>query len=148
MGVQLMSASLAGSLKVLIESAGLGLSAYRDNASASVTGTAWVTITEGVSTTTVAIGDHGQADTLTELVQVDLWQPWRAAVSGDPAEDYTLADRLHAAIHGATLPDPPMLVRSCTVDSYPRFVEEDENLVHHAFTVRIARDRAPAVTSA
>lgn len=143
-----MSASLAGSLKVLIEASGLGLAAYRDDAGPSVTADTWVTIDEGVSNVTVPLGDHGADDAVVELVQVDLWQPWRAKASGDPAEDYTLADRLYLVLNGAVLPDPPMPVRGCTVDSYPRFVERDTNLVHHAFTVRIQRDPAPAVTSA
>lgn len=142
-----MAASLAGSVKQLIEAASLGLSAYRDDAGAAVTGPAWCTITEAISANTVRLGDDGSDDPITELLQVDLWQPWRAKQTGDPAEDYTLADRLYDTLHGAILPNPPMLVRSCTVDSYPRFVERDSNLVHHAFTVRIARDRAPAVTS-
>ena len=139
-----MAASLGGSLKHLIEASGLGLPVYRDDAGAAVTGPVWVTVTEGFSTNTVALGDAGDADAITDLLQADLWQPWRAKNPGDPAEDYTLADRLYGVIHGATLPNPPMLVRSCTVDSYPRFVERDSNLVHHAFTVRIARERASA----
>lgn len=143
-----MAASLAGSIKVLIEQAGLGLAAYRDDAGAAVTASSWVTISEAVSVNSVALGDHGLADAVTELVQVDLWQPWRAKSGGDPAEDYTLADRLYRVLHGAILPDPPMLVRSCTVDDFPRFVERDANLVHHAFTVRVQRDPVSAVTSA
>lgn len=143
-----MSASLAGSLKVLIEAAGLGLAAYRDDAGTAATGSAWVTISEGVSITPVRLGDDGSDDPITELVQIDLFQPWRAKNPGDPAEDYTLPDRLHDVLHGAELPDAPMPVRSCTVDSFTRFVERDSNLVHHAYTVRIQRDRAPAVTSA
>ena len=143
-----MSASLAGSIKVLIEAASLGLAAYRDDAGTAATDHTWVTITEGVSTNPVRLGDDGSDDPVTELVQVDLWQPWRAKTTGDPAEDYTLADRLYSVLHGAELPEPPMAVRSCKVDSYPRFVERDSNLVHHAYTVRIERDRAPAVTSA
>lgn len=143
-----MSASLGSSIKVLVEGAGLSLAVYRDDAGAAATASTWVTVSEGVSTTNVALGDHGAADAITELVQVDLYQPWRAKSSGDPAEDYTLADQLYGVLHGAVLPDPPMLVRSCTVDSYPRFVERESNLVHHAFTLRIERDRAPANTSA
>lgn len=137
-----MAASLGGAVKQLIEASGLGLSAYRDDAGTGVTGPAWCTIVEGVSTTPIALGDNSADDDLTDLIQVDLWQPWRALQSGDPAEDYTLADRLHSVLHGATLPDPPMPVRSCKVDSYPRFTEKDSNLVHHAFTVRIIRGPA------
>lgn len=139
-----MAASLSGSVKQLIESAGLGLAVYRDDAGASVTATTWATVSEAVSITTASLGDNGAADAVIELLQVDLYQPWRAENPGDPAEDYTLADLLYRVLHGALLPDPPMLVRSCKVDTYPRFTERDSNLVHHAFTLRIAREAASA----
>lgn len=139
------AASLSGALKQLIESADLGLAAYRDDAGANATGDRWVTITEGIVATTVRLGDGGPDDPVQELVQVDLWQPWRASAEGGPAEDYDLADQLHRTLHGATLTGP-VLVRSCMVDDVRRFVERDENLVHHAFTVRIERDRFPTPT--
>jgi hypothetical protein len=139
------AASLSGALKQLIESADLGVAAYRDDAGAAAVGSRWVTIAEDISTVTDRLGDDGADDPVTELVQVDLWQPWRATAEGGAAEDYDLADQLHRTLHGAAL-DAPMLVRSCKVDDVQRFVERDANLVHHAFTVRIRRDRFAAPT--
>lgn len=137
-----MAASLGGAIKQLIEGAGLGLSAYRDDLGPGTPPARYCTISEAVSVTTERLGDDGHDDSVTELVQVDLWQPWRAQAPGDPAEDFTLADRLHDALHGARLPGPPTLVRSCTVDSYLRMPpERDSNLVHHPFTLRIRRER-------
>lgn len=138
-----MAASISGSLKALIEAAGLGLAVFRDDAGSAATGTAWVTVAEALSVTRDRLGDEGAADALTELVQVDLWQPWRQdPVTGGPAEDYDLADQLFSVLHGAQLSDAPVLVRSCTVDSVVRLVERESNLVHHAFTVRLRREPA------
>lgn len=136
-----MAASLAGSLKALIEAGGLGIVAYRDTAGSNQTASKWVTIAEGVATTTERLDtDDGQP--VTELVQVDLWQPWRATTAGGAAEDYDLADQLCDLIDKAALPDPPVQVKSCTVDDCVRLPpEEDRNLVHHAITVRIRRER-------
>lgn len=136
-----MAASISGSLKTLIEAAGLGLAVFRDDAGAAATGSPWVTITEDISTTRDRLGDDGAADALTELVQVDLYQPWRAdPATGGAAENYALADDLLAVLNGAVLADAPMLVRSCTVDSRVRLVERESNLVHHAYTLRLRRE--------
>lgn len=137
-----VAASLSGALKQHIEAAGLGLAVYRDDAGTNVTDPKWVTVSEGIALTTDRLGDDGADDPVTELVQVDLFQPWRAGTDGGAAEDYTLADELHRSIHGAPLADAPMHVRSCKVDDVRRFVERDSNLVHHAFTLRIRRERS------
>lgn len=137
-----MAASLSGAIKQTIEGAGLGLAAYRDDAGTNVTDARWVTISEGIVITTRRLGDDGDDDPVTELVQIDLWQPWRSGPDGGAAEDYTLADRLEACLHGALLADAPMHVRSCKVDDCRRFVEKDRNLVHHALTLRIERERS------
>lgn len=136
-----MSASLGGALKQLIEGSGLGLAAYRDDAGKTTPAARWVTISEGIVKITERLGDDGADDPVTELIQVDLWQPWRAQVAGDPGEDYDLADQLERVLHGARLTGAPTAVRSCTVDDTVRLVERDSNLVHHAITVRIRRDR-------
>lgn len=137
-----MAASLSGAIKQHVEAAGLGLAVYRDSAGTNVTDPKWVTVSEGIVTTTRRLGDDGDDDPVTELVQVDLWQPWRAGPDGGAAEDYTLADELHRCLHGAPLADAPMQVRSCRVDDVRRLVEQDDrNLVHHAFTLRIERER-------
>lgn len=136
-----MSASLGGAIKTVVEAAGLGLAAYRDDAGKATTASKWVTISEGIVATTERLGDAGAADAVTELVQVDLWQPWRATGAGGAAEDYDLADQLARALHGARLTGAPTAVRSCTVDDVVRLVEREENLVHHAITLRIRRER-------
>lgn len=136
-----MAASLGGAIKQLIEGAGLGLSAYRDDLGPGTPPARYCTISEAVSVTTERLGDDGRDDPVTELVQVDLWQPWRAQAEGDPAEDYALPGRLYDALHGCRLTGAPTLVRSCTVDSMVRLVERDSNLVHHALTLRIRRER-------
>lgn len=136
-----MAASLSGALKQVIEAAGLGLPVFRDDAGKAHDLVRYVTISEGVSTTTERLStDHGD-DPVTELVQVDLWQPWRAEVDGAPAEAYDLPGQLHQVLHGARLTSAPTLVRSCTVDDVVRLLERDENTVHHAFTVRVRRER-------
>ena len=136
-----MSASLAGALKAHIEALGLGLTAFRDDAGKTDGLTRWVTITEAVSTTTEDLGDDGAENQVSELLQVDLWQPWRATAAGGAAEDYDLADQLCRGIHRAPLTGAPTTVRSCKVVSAPRLLERDTNLVHHPITVRIRRDR-------
>lgn len=137
-----MAASLSGAIKQTIEAAGLGLAAYRDDAGTNVTDARWVTISEGIVITTRRMGDDGADDPVTELVQVDLWQPWRAGPDGGAAEDYTLAARLEDCLHGAPLADAPVHVRSCKVDDSRRLVEKDRNLVHDALTLRIERERS------
>ncbi|QXC59330.1 hypothetical protein KSP35_13050 [Aquihabitans sp. G128] len=136
-----MAASLTGALKALIEPAGLGLSVWRDDlATGQPTGPRYVTVAEGISTTTERLsGDH-DGDPVTELVQLDLWQPWRAKTDGDPAEDYALPRSLRTLLHGARLTAAPMIVRSCTVDDVVRLVEREANTVHHAFTLRLRRE--------
>lgn len=136
-----MSASLGGAIKTVVEAAGLGLSAYRDDAGKATTSTKWVTIAEGIVITNESLGDAGASDAVTELVQVDLWQPWRSTGAGGAAEDYDLADQLCRALHGVRLTGAPTTVRSCTVDDVVRLVEREENLVHHAITLRIRRER-------
>lgn len=136
-----MAASISGALKALIEAAGLSLTVARDDFGEGTPTGRYVTVSEAVSVTTDRLGDIGSDDPVTELVQVDLWQPWRAAVPGDPAESYGLADDLHQVLHGARLTAAPMNVRSCTVDGVQRLVERDSNTVHHAFTLRLKRDR-------
>lgn len=137
----LMAASLSGALKQVIEAAGLGLTVFRDDAGTAVGLVRYVTVSEAVSVTTERLSADHDDDPVTELVQVDLWQPWRAETSGAPAEDYALPGNLHKVLHGAHLASAPTLVRSCTVDDVVRLLERDENTVHHAYTVRVRRER-------
>lgn len=139
-----MSATFSNALKARIESLGLSLTAYRDRAPAG-TARPYVTISEGISTVRERHGDEGSSTAhraATELVQVDLWDNWRADASHATgvAESYTLPGALIRGIDGADLTTAPKRVYGCTVDSSVRLVEEDQNLVHHAITVRLRRD--------
>lgn len=145
-----MSASTSGALKALIESLGLSLSAYRDRApTTEVDGVTIpaarpnVTISEALSITD---DGHGRdADAVTELVQVDLWQRLDGAEnysgrSTDPVESLTLADALRNGLHGAQLSTAPTRAYGVVVDQMVRLVEDDTGIVHHALTVRIRRN--------
>lgn len=136
-----MAASLSGALKQVIEAAGLGLTVFRDDAGKAEGLVRYVTISEAVSITTERLSSDHADDPVTELVQVDLWQPWGAPPRTGPTENYAIPGQLHRVLHGALLTSAPTLVRSCTVDDVVRLLERDENTVHHAYTVRVRRER-------
>src|SRR5437660_11211431 len=96
-----MAATTSGALKARIESLGLGLAAYRDQAPAG-TVRPYVTITEEVTLVADASED-GHADTVVETTQVDLWQDWHNLTTGAVAESYTLAAALRRGIDGSRL---------------------------------------------
>lgn len=136
-----MSATISGALKAHIETLGLSLVAYRDKAPEGHAAK-WVTIQEGISTTTTRHGDMGNGDTTaTELVQVDLFQQHYGS-DGSLVEIPGLASDLVAGIEGASLTTAPDRVWFCTVDGWLRLIEDEhgENLVHHPITVRVIRD--------
>lgn len=101
-----MAATIAGSLKALVESAGLSLQAFRDEAPAG-TPLPYVTITE-VTAPPILSGDFGDPvngqPTLAVLAQVDLWQARRDPATGAVAERYGLAAALSRALHGRVPP--------------------------------------------
>lgn len=140
-----MAASLAGALKAKIEAAGLGLSAFRDEAPENTDGTAralpYVTIMEGLSI--VPDGHFNPLDDATghvsELVQVDLWEEWRNQSTRALAESMTKAGQLIRALHGVRLPVAPKLVFQCDVDGSRRLLDRKANRVHTAITVRLRR---------
>ena len=131
-----MSATIAGALKAHIETLGLNVVAYRDQAPTEQTGH-YIVIHEGIST--VRETDQGDAHAATELVQVDYFQPWRAS-DGSLAENPASTAALITGIQGAQLATAPKRVYGCLVDSSQRFVEHDTNRVHEAITVRIRRN--------
>lgn len=133
-----MSATSSAALKAHIESLGLGLSAHRDVAPED-TALPYVTIHERITLDTDDSGDNGADPTGTETVQVDLWQTWRNA-DKTRAESLTLADSLHAGLHGAALANVGSnRVYGCRVDRSVRQFERDNNLVHTSFDVELRR---------
>ena len=86
------NATLAGAIKFVIESAGLGVSAFRDMAPPKAS-MPFCVITEGVAWNTVPMGDTDASDELTirEQVQVDIYQALRAA-DGTRTENPDLED--------------------------------------------------------
>jgi hypothetical protein len=133
-----LSATTAGALKALIESLGLSLSAYRDEATAG-TARPYVTILEELAMTADPSED-GKAGTVVEMIQIDLWQDWHNQTTGDIAENYTLAPALRRGIDGVRL---ALIGTSVTyialVRHSLRMVEPDENLIHNALTVEVYR---------
>lgn len=133
-----MAATTAGALKALIESLGLSLSAYRDEAPAG-TARPYVTIIEEIALIADSSED-GKAGTAVETAQVDLWQNWHNPTTGAVAESYTLAPALKRGIDGARLAlIGTSVAYTALVRHSLRMVEVDENLVHHALTVEVYR---------
>ena len=109
-----MSATTAGAIKAWVEAGGLGVAAYRDGAPTDDSGAITapyphVVIQEGLDYGVDAGGDTGDQAaerTITELVQVDLFQYARTLVAGGSqnAESYTLHGALVARLHGARIP--------------------------------------------
>lgn len=134
-----MPATTSGGIKAVIEGAGLGLAAYRDQAPDNAA-LPHVTVDEGVSVVPRQDGGYDQQveHTVTELVTVDLWQQHRDG-RGRPAEDYGLSRRLVRALRSASMPDSPTRVYGVKVNSVVRLVEDANNVVHHAITCEVKR---------
>ena len=138
-----MAASTAGALKALIESLGLGLSAYRDEPPPITGGwdmpRPYVTIIEEIALVADPAED-GKAGTVVETAQVDLWQDWKALPTNAVVESYSLAGALRRGIDGSVL--------AAIGSSHPyialvrhtlRQLQPEENLVHHSLTVEVYR---------
>jgi hypothetical protein len=134
-----LSATTSGALKVLIESLGLGLSAYRDEAPAG-TKRPYITILEEITLVPDQLEDGGVGNAGRETVQIDLWQNWHDPATGVVAENYGLAPALKRGIHGQRLQSiGSSIVYEALVRHSVRFLEPTENLVHHALTVEVFR---------
>lgn len=141
-----MSVTSSGAVKTIIESAGLGVAAYRD-AKPVKDRLPVVTIDENVATTQERDGDtgdptadHGES----ELMFVHLWEPWRAA-NGLAGENYALVVGLKRALRLAPPfvygPDgAPVRVYGIRIDGHVRIVEDEANVVHHTITITLRRD--------
>ena len=137
------AASTGGALKHALEGAGLGLPWFRDRAPKDQA-YPYGTISEELD-----LGLVARADAVAELVQVDLWQyaRWPAGtirdgvdVSGKVAENSGLVRGLQAFLRSCELPAAPTLTYRATLQGSVRLPEPDNNLVHHALTVRVHRD--------
>lgn len=138
-----MSATTGGAIKAYLEGQGLGVPVFRDRARKD-TPYPYVTVAEELSLTVVQ-----RADAAAELVQVDLWQLARhpagtvvggVDVSGRLAEDSALVRRLQKALRRAALMTAPTLTYRAVLEGSVRLPEPDNNLVHHALTVRVHRE--------
>lgn len=132
-----MAATTAGTIKAFLEAQGLGISVYRDRAPEG-TPRPYVTVSEAISVVPDDHGDFGQGETVRELAQVDVWQPWRNPDRSN-AESYTLTPAVFRALHGATLTAAPTHVYGCRVTGSVRLIEDAENVVHDALTVELSR---------
>ena len=96
--------TLAGAIKSVIESLGLGVSAYRDMAPPKAV-LPFCVITEGVAWNVVPMGDTDASSELTirEQVQVDIYQELRAA-DGTRTENPDLEDLVCFALQQTKLP--------------------------------------------
>lgn len=133
-----MAATASGSIKAHIESLGLGLSAYRDEAPSKAS-LPYVTITEGITTVPVRLGDNGREDAVRELVQIDLWEAWRTS-DNRIAESYSLARNLAAGLRSWQPTDLPYRVHSIYLQQQVRTLDREKNEVRNLFQVEIQRD--------
>lgn len=133
-----MALTVAAALKAKIESLGLGLAAYRDEPPPG-TEPPYVTLHERLNLTLDESGDNGANPTGREEVQVDLWQDWRNA-DKSLAEDVSLIEGLTNGLHGASLVNVgTKRVYGCKVTLSVRQVEKENNLIHDALSVELAR---------
>lgn len=135
-----MSNSTGNAIKALIESFGLGVSVYRDRAPSEVQ-PPYVTVVEAISVVSdPRFNSFDDSDHhVTELAQVDVWQPWKTADRDGIAETYTLADAIAAGLDGVRLADSPNHVAGMRLTGMVRLLEPDDNVVHHSITVELRR---------
>lgn len=133
-----MAASTAGAVKAYVETLALGVAVFRDR---PPVGQAYpfVTITDELSLTV-----RQDTGTGSELVQVDLWQQlrWPAGhpLQGKVAEDPQLARALQRGLLRFPLDTAPTLTYRGALEGSVRLPDPDGNVVHHALTVRVARE--------
>lgn len=142
------NATVAGAVKTAVETAGLGLAAYRDRVPAQAA-LPYCLIHEGIGTTVMMHGDTddpNRDEALREQMQLDLWQAKRDPRTGATIERYDLPDRLIFALHGTLLPTSPTHVYGMRVLESRRLADPNDNLVHHALTLVIDRRSQGAQT--
>ncbi len=130
-----MAQTTSAALKTKIESLGLSLAAYRDQASETAT-LPYVVIHEAISTTPDPLED-GQLTTGAEQVQVDLFEQLGS-------ETYALAPGIAAGLHGQRLASigssPAKVVYVCLIRNRTRVVDLQFNQVRHIFDVDVLRE--------
>lgn len=137
-----MALTVANGLKALVESLGLGLSAYRDQPPEG-TARPYVTITEEIATAYDSAED-GKSDTVVETAQVDLWQDWHLQTTGDVGENYTLAPALKKGLDGSRLSQVGSVLGTAVVymvrvTGSLRLLDPVPNIIHHSITVEVHR---------
>tara|TARA_B100000902_G_C27318629_1_gene922856 strand:+ start:2491 stop:2880 length:390 start_codon:yes stop_codon:yes gene_type:complete len=126
-------ATVASALRTKIVAADLSnvtTKVFRDFAPDS-TAMPFITFDDDISRVGAFLGDS-KISMSTRLVQVNLFQKL-------DAEDVTLIDSLFAALDSADLTGADKNIVGCRVDGVVRFATIDQNLCHHAVTVRITQ---------
>lgn len=132
------SLTIGTALKELIETSGLNLKAYVDRAPDPDEPLPYCTVHEGISVTPDGRNDGGVGETVSELVQVDLWEQWTAD-DERPTDSPALVYDLMRMLHSANLPTAPNHVYGTIVQNRRRIFEPGRDRVHHAITLRVAR---------
>lgn len=146
-----MPATTAGVIKGVIESAGLGVSVYRDAAPSKPgpDGTPvlavplpYVSVRERLVRLPDRDGvfDADVPHTVTETVQIDVWQTWRDVATGRVVESYTLPDAIERLLTRGPVGGAPFRVYAIRCVDSVRLLEADENVVHHAITAVVHRE--------
>lgn len=141
-----MSATLGGALKAALESAGLGLSVYRDHPPAGAA-LPYVLVREGIASEVEPAGDFGdpgrQAEER-EQAQVEVVQAWKNPLTGARLERYGLAQAAVRYLHGRALEDvlggrvyPVRVVGRTRIP--PATSGDGENIIRDVLTVEALR---------
>jgi len=131
------NATVSGALKYVIESAGLGVTVFRDLAPPKAP-LPLVVITEGVAWNVVPSGDTDAEGELRvrEQAQVDIYQALRKP-DGSRAEQIGLEDHICWLLHRTKLPS--WLITCYGVQILTRSAQASDNLRRTIVTVQIDR---------
>lgn len=92
----------------------------------------YITINDAISVSPTLKGDQSTI-MLGRIVQVDLWEQ-------KTREDLTVARHLYSLLDGARAPINGSTVTRVSIDDAQRFVEDQTNIVHLAFTLSVKHD--------
>ena len=137
MSAPVTNATVSGAIKYVIESAGLGVTVFRDLAPPKAP-LPLVVITEGVAWNVLPGGDTDIEGELRirEQVQVDIYQALKAA-DGSRAEQIGLEDHICWLLHRTKLPS--WLITCYGVQIMTRSSQPGDNLRRTIVTVQIDR---------
>ena len=135
MTLPVSNATVSGSIKYLIESAGLGVTVFRDLAPPKAP-CPLVVITEGVAWKILPHGDTDAELVIREQAQVDIYQALKAA-DGTRAEVIGLEDHICWLIHRSKLTS--WLITCYGVQILTRSSQAADNLRRTIVTVQIDR---------